>query len=156
MELLMLQALIYRAQGETARAVVTLEKALVQAEPEGYVRLFVDEGAPMAALLQQVLSHWKAHRSASYVRSLLQASEQQGHAAPAQARHEPQGALEPLSQREQTVLRLLAAGLSNPEIAEELVVSRNTIKTQISSLYRKLNASNRKEASAIAQRWHLL
>jgi LuxR family maltose regulon positive regulatory protein len=56
MELLMLQALIYRAQGETARAVVTLEKALVQAEPEGYVRLFVDEGAPMAALLQQVLA----------------------------------------------------------------------------------------------------
>jgi LuxR family maltose regulon positive regulatory protein len=136
--------------------VVTLEKALVQAEPEGYVRLFVDEGAPMAALLQQVLSHWKAHRSASYVRSLLQASEQQGHLTPAHVQHQPQGALEPLSQREQTVLRLLATGLSNPEIAEELVVSPNTIKTQISSLYRKLNARNRKEAIAIAQRWHLL
>jgi LuxR family maltose regulon positive regulatory protein len=156
LEILLLQALIYQAQGETARAVVTLEKALMQAEPEGYVRLFVDEGAPLAALLQQVLAHWKAHRSASYVRSLLQASEQQGHPAPAQARHQSQGALDPLSQRERTVLGLLAAGLSTPEMAEELVVSPNTIKTQISSLYRKLNASNRKEAIAMAQRWHLL
>jgi LuxR family maltose regulon positive regulatory protein len=156
LEILLLQALIYQAQGETARAVVTLEKALMQAEPEGYVRLFVDEGAPLAALLQQVLAHWKAHRSASYVRSLLQASEQQGHPAPAQARHQSQGALDPLSQRERTVLGLLAAGLSTPEMAEELVVSPNTIKTQISSLYRKLNVSNRKEAIAMAQRWHLL
>src|SRR5205085_2172943 len=63
MEMLLLQALISQAQGETARAVVTLEKALVQAEPEGYVRLFVDEGAPLSALLQRVLAHWKGHRN---------------------------------------------------------------------------------------------
>jgi LuxR family maltose regulon positive regulatory protein len=64
--------------------------------------------------------------------------------------------LEPLSPRERTVLHLLAAGLSNPEMAEELVVSLNTVKTQVSSLYRKLDARSRKEAIAMAQRWNLL
>jgi LuxR family maltose regulon positive regulatory protein len=64
--------------------------------------------------------------------------------------------IEPLSQRERTVLRLLVAGLSNPEIAQELVVSLNTVKTQVKSIYSKLNANNRKEARAIAQHLSLL
>jgi LuxR family maltose regulon positive regulatory protein len=64
--------------------------------------------------------------------------------------------VEPLSQRERKVLRLLAAGLSNPEIADELVVSLNTVKTQVSSIYRKLNVTNRKEAIAAARSENLL
>ena len=64
--------------------------------------------------------------------------------------------LEPLSQRERKVLRLLAAGLSNPEIANELVVSLNTVKTQVSSIYHKLNVTSRKEAIAAARAFNLL
>ena len=63
---------------------------------------------------------------------------------------------EPVSRRERTVLRLLAAGRSNPEIAAELVVSLSTVKTQVSSLYRKLNVHTRQAAIATARSWNLL
>ena len=64
--------------------------------------------------------------------------------------------IEPLSPQEQRVLRLLAAGLSNPEMAQELVVSVNTIKTQVQSIYRKLGVTSRKEARATARRLDLV
>ncbi len=139
-------------QGQPAKAVQLLQQALTLAEPEGYVRLFVDEGVPMLSLLRLVFSKWKGRRRVSYVSQLLSIL---------QAEHleqaEPLSTLSvPLSQRERLILRKLAAGQSSAEMAAELVVSPNTIKTQISSLYHKLNVHSRAEALAEAMRLHLL
>jgi LuxR family maltose regulon positive regulatory protein len=160
MEILMLQALTQHAHGDAPGAIKTLERALVLAEPEGYVRLFVDEGPSMAVLLYLLLARWQATRGTDYLRKLLTALEAE-HLKPGPAPSPSPTApalvsLDVLSQRERQVLRLLAAGLSNPEIADELVVSLNTIKTQVQSIYRKLNATNRKEARAIAQQLKLI
>jgi LuxR family transcriptional regulator, maltose regulon positive regulatory protein len=160
MEILMLQALTQHAQGDAPGAIKTLERALVLAEPEGYVRLFVDEGPPMAVLLHLLLARWQATRGTNYIRKLLAALEAEHFKPGPPAASSPTAPVpvlpDPLSQRERQVLRLLVAGLSNPEIADELVVSLNTVKTQVSSLYRKLQARSRKEAIAIAHQWHLL
>ncbi len=152
LEILVLCALAEDAQGQTAQAVQFLQLALTLAEPEGYVRLFVDEGVPMLNLLRLVFSRWKGRRRVSYVRQLLSIL---------QAEHPEQAqALSTLSillsQRERLILRELATGHSTSEMAAELVVSPNTIKTQLSSLYRKLNVHTREEALAEAMRLHLL
>jgi LuxR family maltose regulon positive regulatory protein len=152
LEILALSALAQQALGQVSQAVQTIRQALVLAQPEGYVRLFVDEGVPMATLLRLVLSRWKGQHGPGYVRRLLTILE---------AEHPEQQALVPsllvpLSSRERTILRGLAAGRSTAEMAAELVVSPNTIKTQVSSLYRKLNAHSREEALVEAIRLHLL
>jgi LuxR family transcriptional regulator, maltose regulon positive regulatory protein len=152
LEILVLCALAEDAQGQTAQAIQLLQQALGLAEPEGYVRLFVDEGVPMLGLLRQVASRWKGRRGSGYVRQLLTIL---------QAEHPEQaGPLAtlpvPLSQRERLILRQLAVGHSISEMAAALVVSPNTLKTQLSSLYRKLNVHSREEALAEALRLHLL
>jgi ATP/maltotriose-dependent transcriptional regulator MalT len=119
-------------------------------EPEGYVRLFVDEGVPMLGLLRLVLSRWKGRGSASYVRQLLSILQAEH---PQQAEQLPSLSV-PLSPRERLILRGLSAGRSTTEMSAELVVSPNTIKAQVSSLYRKLNVHSREEAEAM--RLHLL
>jgi LuxR family maltose regulon positive regulatory protein len=152
LEILVTSALAEQAQGKKGQAVHTLQQALVLAEPEGYVRLFVDEGVPMASLLRLVLSRWKGKHGARYVRQLLTVLEAEH---PEQAGVVPT-LLAPLSGRERTILHLLAAGRSSPQMASELVVSLNTIKSQVSSLYRKLNVHSREGALAEASRLHLL
>jgi ATP/maltotriose-dependent transcriptional regulator MalT len=152
LEILVLCALAEDAQGQTRQAVQHLEQALVLAEPQGYVRLFVDEGVPLASLLRLVLSRWRGKPGARYVRRLLSILQA---AHPEQAEPLP-SLLVPLSGRERTILRALAAGRSTTEMAAELVVSANTIKTQVSSLYHKLNVHSREEALAAATRLHLL
>ena len=152
LEILVLFALAQSTQGQTGQALHTLQQALVLAEPQGYVRLFVDEGVPMASLLRLVLSRGKGKSGATYVRQLLSVLE---------AEHPEQAGplaslLVPLSGRERTILRGLAAGRSTAEMAADLVLSANTIKTQVSSLYHKLNAHSREEAIAEALRLHLL
>jgi LuxR family maltose regulon positive regulatory protein len=119
-------------------------------EPGGYVRLFVDEGVPMLSLLRLVLSRWKGRGSASYVRQLLSILQAEH---PQQAEQLPSLSV-PLSPRERLILRGLSAGRSTTEMSAELVVSPNTIKAQVSSLYRKLNVHSREEAEAM--RLHLL
>ena len=110
-----------------------LERALTLAEPEGYVRIFIDEGPTMAALLAA------EHRVApSYVRRLQTAFNR-----PADNQ---QTLIEPLSDREREVLRLLATDLSGPQIARELVVSLNTVRTHTKSIYAKLAVNSRREA----------
>jgi len=116
------------------------------------VRLFVDEGVPMMSLLRLALARGPDKPWARYARRLLSVLE---------AEHPEQveqlaGLLVPLSGRERTLLRLLAAGRSTAEMADELVVSANTIKTQVSGLYHKLNVHSREEAIAEATRLHLL
>jgi LuxR family maltose regulon positive regulatory protein len=152
-ETLVLQALIFHAQGEDDQALVSLERALVLAEPEGFVRLFIDEGAPMAELLLKAVSRGI---SVDYTGKLLEALEGEvedlyGRRIPVSASMastvDPSASLpEPLTERECQVMRLISTGLSNQEIAEELYLSINTIKTHTKSIYSKLNVRNRTQA----------
>ena len=137
-EILALQALAQQVSGDIRAALVPLERALTLAEPEGYVRVFVDAGPRMAALLEAVAQR---RPGSTYVRRLLAAFGQTHGTGPL-----PQRLLEPLSAREQDVLRLLATELSGPDIARDLVVSLNTVRTHTKSIYAKLGVNNRRAA----------
>jgi LuxR family transcriptional regulator, maltose regulon positive regulatory protein len=147
------------ARNEKQQAVGTLAQALTLAEPEGYVRTFVDEGAAMGDLLSATLEAHKrgppdaaAHVPARYLAKLQAALSQDAAAAPTVDGR----LLEPLSGRELEVLALIAAGDSNQEIAGRLFVSTSTVKTHINNLYRKLNARSRIQAVARAREIGLL
>jgi LuxR family maltose regulon positive regulatory protein len=156
LEALIVQALVQQARGHLQEALGALQEALALAEPEGYVRLFVDEGPPMAQLLQQLAASGAA---SSYIRKLLEALgvpiKQQQDAELAQTGG-PCGLVEPLSEREVEVLRLLASGRSNAELAQTLVVSMNTVKTHLLHIYGKLGVSSRTQAVARAKELRLL
>jgi LuxR family maltose regulon positive regulatory protein len=137
-EILVLQALAHQMQGDIPAALVPLQQALTLAEPEGYVRMFVDEGPPMALLLEAAAKHGIAP---NYVRHLLTAFGSAEDRTPVK-----QGLIEPLSERELEVLRLLATGLNGPEIARELVVSLNTMRTHTKNIYSKLGVNDRRAA----------
>jgi LuxR family maltose regulon positive regulatory protein len=156
---LALRALTYDILGETAPALAALEQALALAEPEGYVRVFVDEGRPMAALLRQGYAHGMLPH---FMATLLAALDAHGPGSTAQPSVlAPTSAggpsvAEPLTERERDVLRLLAAGRSNPEIARTLYVEVNTVKTHAKSLYGKLGVHSRVQAVKRAQELGLL
>jgi LuxR family maltose regulon positive regulatory protein len=157
LEILVLQALALWATNEKERAVTTLTRALVLAEPEGYVRTFADEGAAMGDLLSEVLDAQQRGRLDAtpsvpmrYLAKLLAALARED-AAPAAERLP-----EPLSERELEVLALVAAGMSNKEIAGRLFVSVTTVKTHINNLYRKLDARSRIQAVACARELGIL
>jgi LuxR family maltose regulon positive regulatory protein len=153
-KILPLQALALQAQGHTDQAVSTLGQALSLAKPEGYVRTFVDEGEPMARLLRRALSRDIAP---NYVSSLLSAFNETAEPRSfVEKRLVEQPLIEPLTEREREVLRLIAAGLSNREIAQELVVAVSTVKTHINHIYGKLDARSRTQAVAKAQALDLL
>ncbi len=160
LEILVLKALAYCSTNEhQSQARQTLMQALTLARPEAYQRLFLDEGQVMAAALQAILSETREEPLVAYARTLLYAfarqhSEQS--VSPSSSSSAPALLFEPLSAQERRVLRLLAAGRSNPEIAQELVVSINTVKTQTQSIYRKLNVNSRKEAREVARQLKLL
>jgi LuxR family maltose regulon positive regulatory protein len=137
-EILVLQALAHQTQGDIPAALMPLQQALTLAEPEGYVRMFVDEGPPMAVLLEEAAKHGIAPH---YVRHLLTALGSTSDRTPVK-----QGLIEPLSERELEVLRLLGTGLNGPEIARELVVSLNTMRTHTKNIYSKLGVNNRRAA----------
>jgi LuxR family maltose regulon positive regulatory protein len=154
-EILVLQALGRQAKGGTSQAMTTLERVLALAEPEGYTRVFVDEGPPMAHLLCEALSRGIAP---DYVRQLLAAfpmteSEQ---AAPPNAQPPGSDLIEPLSERELEVLALLAEGLTNREVASRLFLALNTVKAHAGNIYGKLNVHSRTQAIARAQALGLL
>jgi LuxR family transcriptional regulator, maltose regulon positive regulatory protein len=147
-EILVLQALAHEVQGNFPPALVSLERALTLAEPEGYVRIFVDEGPPMAALLREAAKHGIAP---NYVRQLLAAfGKAEGRTSVTQL------LIEPLSEREFEVLRLLGTELNGPEIARELMVSLNTMRTHTKSIYNKLGVNNRRAAIRRAEELDLL
>jgi LuxR family maltose regulon positive regulatory protein len=148
-EALALQALAHWRRGEQAGALTTLERALRLAEPEGYVRLFADLGLPMARLLQEARSRAVLPE---YVEKLLTAFASEPSIADLPAAALP----ERLTPREQEVLEHLAAGLTNSEIAEALVVSPETVKKHTSSIYGKLGVSNRTTAVTKARDLALL
>ncbi|MEV6493026.1 LuxR C-terminal-related transcriptional regulator, partial [Actinoplanes sp. NPDC051633] len=137
-EILVLEALAHQIRGDIPAALRPLDRALALAEPEGYVRIFVDERAPMATLLTAAA---KRGIAPDYARRLLTAfgpTDDRTSAA--------DGLVEPLSARERDVLRLLATDLSGPEIARELVVSLNTVRTHTNRIFAKLGVNNRRAA----------
>jgi LuxR family maltose regulon positive regulatory protein len=163
-ETLALEALALAQAGDEALAHERLDEALAQAAPEGFVALFADLGTPMADLLTQNLARRVANDPRRpYLTQLLRAlagdqpeqASQIGMEQPAQ-RAVGTTSLEALTERELEVLRLFAAGMTSPEIAEHFVVSINTVKTQLKSIYSKLNAHSRAEAIARARALHLL
>jgi LuxR family maltose regulon positive regulatory protein len=137
-DILVVQALARLALADPAGALTSLERALELAEPEGYVRIFVDEGLPMAALLKLAA---KPRSASSYVRRLLATAVM----ADAGAKLD-QPLIEPLSERELEVLRLLESDLDGPDLARELTVSLPTLRTHTSNIYAKLGVNSRRAA----------
>jgi LuxR family maltose regulon positive regulatory protein len=153
-EILVLQALSHQTQGDIPAALDSLTRALTLSEPEGYVRVFVDEGQPMAALLRTAarVAHGEPTGIAQgSVRRLLAAINRTGDSTPVRA-----GLIEPLSERELDVLRLLGSDLDGPDIARELIVSLNTVRTHTKNIYAKLGVNNRRAAVRRAKELDLL
>jgi LuxR family maltose regulon positive regulatory protein len=154
-EIQIMRALAFQTGGDDGQAMAALGEALSLAEPGGYVRIFLDEGEPVAGLLRQAAS---LGMTPAYVAKLLAAFSETESAKTAAVPSPPpaQPLIEPLSAREMEVLRLLAAGLSNPEIADELVISVSTVRSHCKSIYGKLNAHSRLDAVQRAQKLGLI
>ncbi|GAB4537743.1 MAG: LuxR C-terminal-related transcriptional regulator [Anaerolineae bacterium] len=181
-ELRILRSLALARRGDTREADADLEHALALAEPEGYVRVFLDEGQPMQLLLAQWLAHAGAGPLRDYAICLLSQFDAEPYRiTAAQERVSPDGdspassgqvpwashmvssvepsgqaLVEPLSQRELEVLHLIALGRTNKEIAQQLVVAPGTVKAHTSNIYRKLDVANRTEAVARARQLGVL
>ncbi len=170
------QALAPEELGSIALALVPLERALTLAEPEGYFRIFVAEGQPMAELLTRIAEKDGTFRIKTYIHKLLSAFELPKGIDPSGStpvgknrsavspqpliEHEVRPAkdmlVEPLSERELEVLRLLRTDLSGPEIARECVVSLSTVRTHTQNIYAKLGVNNRRAAVRRAEELELL
>ena len=144
-EILVLQALVQHARGDLPGALGPLERALTLAEPEGYVRVFVGEGPPMVALLRAAAKRARATSAGSWTP-----------AADGRPIAAAQGLVEPLSERELEVLRLLATDLDGPAIARQLIVSLNTLRTHTRNIYAKLGVNSRRAAVRQAAELDLL
>ncbi|MEJ2305524.1 MAG: LuxR C-terminal-related transcriptional regulator [Anaerolineales bacterium] len=177
-KIMMLRALALQRVGDTAQADIALTESLALAEPEGYVRIFLDEGRPMQMLLAQWLSHASPSPLRDYAIHLLSQFDAEPDTIPAtqetvsptgdpstgsgQALAEPEVPpaqdmlVEPLSQRELEVLHILALGRTNQEIARQLIVAPGTVKAHTASIYRKLDVANRTEAVARARQLGIL
>jgi LuxR family maltose regulon positive regulatory protein len=152
-EILVAKALALQALGDTNPALSALERALLLAEPEGYVRTFIDQGAAIAPLLHA------AHRrgiAVDYMRQLLEALPGDTAGKPAREIAPTSALVDPLSEREQQILRLLTSHLSSTEMAEQLYLSVHTVRTHIKSIYSKLGVHSRHDAIQRAQDLGLL
>lgn len=151
-EILVLQALAHEAQGNSIAALAPLKRALTLAEPEGYVRIFVDEGRPLQTLLAESLSRGA---DAGYVTHLLTAISRQTGDEPT-IPDPNQLLIEPLSNRELDVLGLIALGHTNQAIADELVIALSTVKKHVNNTFGKLGVSSRTQAVSRARELGLL
>jgi LuxR family transcriptional regulator, maltose regulon positive regulatory protein len=154
----LLESLTYQQLGDNERAVKALTKALELAEPEGFIRPFADEGAALVPILARVLERQASADSklpsVRYVRSVLAATQQD--TSPISKEIKVEGLLEALSERELEVLRLIAEGLSNKEIAKRLELAPSTVKWYVNELYGKLGVNSRTRAIARATVLNLL
>jgi LuxR family maltose regulon positive regulatory protein len=146
-EILLLLALAHETHGDLQSALAPLARALALAEPEGYVRLFVDEGPPLARLLRRMQE--EGRKANVYLHSLLAAFGRQPDLHPPSV--SPPASEEPLTEREREVLRLIAEGLSNQELAARLYLSPHTIKVHTRNIYGKLGVTSRTQALARAR-----
>jgi LuxR family maltose regulon positive regulatory protein len=161
-EILLLQALAQQAKGDTSQAMSLLHQALTLAEPEGFVRLFVDEGEAVASLLGGMKA--EGGRRKEYIYKLLTVFEKdtterfdvkdKKNLHPSSLILQP--LVEPLSERELEILQLIAAGQSNEEIAQTLVIALGTVKKHINNIYGKLGVHSRTQALAQAKALDLL
>jgi LuxR family maltose regulon positive regulatory protein len=156
-EILMLQALAYQLKGDIHTALAALERVLKLAEPEGYVRMFLNESVNMAQLLRETTAR---KIMPGYTGKLLAAFESEGHMDIREVSLPPSPSssplIEPLSQRELEILRLFKTELSGPEIARELVVALSTVRTHTKSIYSKLNVNSRRAAVKRAEELNLI
>jgi len=162
LKVMVLQAVAYHTHGEKDKAVQLLGDALALAEPGGFIRTFVDEGLPMAQLMARMKDESGTLRVKEYVHKLLAAFDDKNdfhpshlHFAQAQVSFIPQPLVEPLSERELEVLRLLRTELSGPEIARKLIVSLNTLRTHTKNIFNKLGVNNRRAAVRRAEELNL-
>jgi LuxR family maltose regulon positive regulatory protein len=158
LELRILRSLALARQGDAREARADLERALALAEPESYVRIFLDEVQSMQMLIAQWLAHADASPLRDYATHLLSQFDTEPQTITAtQEKDSPTGDLiEPLSQRELEVLHLIALGKTNKEIAQQLIVAPGTVKAHTASIYRKLDVANRTEAAARARQFGIL
>jgi LuxR family transcriptional regulator, maltose regulon positive regulatory protein len=161
-EILAVEALAFDARRDEAQAMAALRRALSLAEPESYVRTFVDEGEPMSTLLDKLLRARRKEQLSSpqnvspeYVGKLLTAFRRSSGGRALSTEADPlrstQPLIDPLSERELEVLRLIAAGKSNREIAGQLFVTVDTVKKHITHIFRKLGVRSRTQAVAQAR-----
>jgi LuxR family maltose regulon positive regulatory protein len=157
LKVMVLQAVALHAHGETKKAVELLGEALALAEPGGFIRLFIDEGIPMAHLLSEAIAHGIMP---DYARKLLAVFETEKRKSNDKSTLPPvppvQPLIEPLTQREIEVLQLIAQGLSNREIGERLFVALSTVKGHNQNIFDKLQVKRRTEAVARARQMGLL
>ena len=155
-EILILRALALARAGEQEQALLSLERAARLAEPEGYVRVFADEGSPLAGMLQSLARH---HRNWTFVRHLAAVTARPDNPAAAKPGSGPDRAghelVDPLSSRELDVLRFLASDLDGPAIARELGVSLTTIRTHTQHIYARLGVGSRRAAVRRAHQLNL-
>jgi LuxR family maltose regulon positive regulatory protein len=161
-EILLLEALAQHEMGDAAHAIRALARCMSLAEPEGYARILLDEGAPMAELLQAGSRRgaWHEPRLAAYANRLLAASEAWtppvGEREPTAAASGPAAMIEALTERELEVLRMVVEGRSNQEIAERLIIALGTVKAHVHHIYGKLEVSGRVQAIVRARELDLL
>jgi len=155
LKVMVLQAVALQAHGEQDTAMHLLCDALALAEPGGFIRLFVDEGKPMAHLLSEANAHGMMPDYTGKLLAVLEAGEYKSEdtsSLPPPA----QPLIEPLSRREVEVLHLMAQGLSNQEMSKRLFLALDTVKGHNRNIFDKLQVQRRTEAVARAREWGLL
>jgi LuxR family maltose regulon positive regulatory protein len=152
-EILTLEALVRDSRGEREPALACLRRALALAEPEGFVRIFVDEGPELAGLVRQAAP---GAVSPEYARRLAEAFGEEAPPPPPPPRPVSQPLREPLSDREIEVLQLIATGLSNADAGRKLFIASSTVKKHLENIYAKLGTRNRTQAIARAREAGLL
>jgi LuxR family maltose regulon positive regulatory protein len=161
-EILVLQAISYHAQGDLPAALLPLQRALELAEPEGYIRMFLDEGSSMMQLLREaserkIMPDYTDKLLAAFEGEKRKNEDQPDHSStPPEGHRDGEPLIEPLSQRELEILKLIAQGLSNREIGERLFLALDTVKGYNRKIFDKLQVQSRTEAVARARDLGLL
>ena len=150
LKVMVLQAVAYQAQGESVKALQALQDALKLAEPNGFIQIFVDEGPAMGQLLSEATAQGVKVDYVSKILAAFETEKQKPDLPP------NQGLVEPLSKRELEILALIATGLKNKEIAEQLFISLNTVLYHNKNIYNKLGVNKRTLAIFKARELNLL